>query len=303
MKNAIFSKLSIIKTLLLLLMISLIISGCILGCGIFKNNPGQQSEQTEQEDKIPKQLEAMELSLEKIFKAFGGPSVNSEEEKSDQKTQGKEKGAQANQSQDPNQQKEDNSQNSAEQGSSPQDQGKGQEKQENPWEQLTTELQNLHFNWNEYLPELSKKNSKKEVIEGFSNALNNLTKIAESKDKNTLLLATNQLYSQIPDIYSLYKTKAPSELKRLAYYTRNSILNSMAADWVKTSLDLEELKTRWSLVKTTVDKEQQENSAKLDLSIYELEKVIKEQNQDLVLIKGKITLANIETLQKSMEKK
>ncbi len=301
MKNPIFSKRIIIRAVPLLFIVFLIISGCILGCGILKNNPGQQSKQATQEDKIPKQLETMELSLEKIFKAFDGPSANSEEEKSDQKTQ--EKAAESNQGQDPNQQKQDNSKNSGEQGTSQKDQSKDQGKQKSPWEQLTSEIKNLHFSWNEYLPEVSKKGSKKEVIEGFSNALNNLTKVAESKDKNKILLATNQLYGQVPDLYSLYKTKAPPELRRITYYTRNSILTSMAADWVKASSDLEELKTRWSLVKNTVDQEQQEDSAKLDLSIYELEKVIKEKNQDLVQIKGKITLANIQVLQKSMEKK
>jgi hypothetical protein len=65
---------------------------------------------------------------------------------------------------------------------------------------------------------------------------------------------------------------------------------------------MDELKSAWSAVKTTL--EEQENEAiKLDLSITELEKVVKEENADLIEIKGKITLTNIEALQKLLQEK
>ncbi|MGI6451018.1 MAG: hypothetical protein ACOX3R_12330 [Desulfitobacteriia bacterium] len=44
-----------------------------------------------------------------------------------------------------------------------------------------------------------------------------------------------------------------------------------------------------------------DSTAKLDLSIYELEKVIKEQNAELVAIKGQLTLANITELNKAAQ--
>ncbi len=100
----------------------------------------------------------------------------------------------------------------------------------------------------------------------------------------------------------MYKTKSSPELKRVIFHTRNSVLHAMAKDWDKATADIEDLKALWSIVKNTISKEQQEDATKLDLSIYELEKVVKEKDSDLVEIKGKITMTNVDTMQESMEK-
>lgn len=312
MQNTVLKHKINLKIILLSLLGIFLIIGCITGCGMFKKNSNQQQNPEGQTDKIPKQLQNIESNIEKIFLTLGGPSLGAKEEKSDQTTdkdssksqesqgQGEEKQQESQGQQEQNEQKGSEGQK-PEQGEEP-GTSKKQAGEQDPWQQITQQIKNLHFSWNEYLPEAIKKGAKKEVIDGFSEALNKLTKITEDKGAVKSLLTANQLYSYVPDLYSLYKTKTSPEFKRLGYYARNSILTARSSDWTKASSDIEELKSTWALVKNTIDKKQQEDSAKLDLSIYELDKVVKEKNKNLTEIKGEITLTNIEALQKSMEK-
>ena len=62
------------------------------------------------------------------------------------------------------------------------------------------------------------------------------------------------------------------------------------------------LSSSWTLYKNAVPKDQQEDANKLDLSIYEFEKVMKEKNQPLIDIKGRVTLSNIQSLEQALEK-
>jgi len=260
-----------------------IISICVLsffllfllpGCGMISKLT-QPPPQEEQSEKIPKQLEELEKSIEKIFTAL------EEEEKKKENTD------------NPSEQASENEQNPSEQ-----DQKEEGQTTKDPWQQVKEEIQSLHVSWNGYMPELTKKGAKKELLDDFSEALNSLTKVTDSKDKNQVLLAANNLYQNIPDMVSLYKTKTSPELKRIIYYSRNIILYSEVEDWEKSTSAVEDLKSLWSLIQNTVAKEKQEDQMKLDLSIYELEKVVKQKNKELVKIKGNITLTNIEALQK-----
>lgn len=278
------------------------------GCGLLNKNPGQQSQQQEQTEKAPKQLEEIEKNIEKVFLALGGPALESKEEKEKQ-DQGQEK---QQEDQQQGEQKQEDKKSSEDQDQSKskdqeKDQGEQKDKQEtqappDPWQQVSQAIKSLHTGWNDYLPEVTKKGGSKELIDQFGTALNDLTKAADTKDKDKTLMAANAPYQRIPDLYSLYKTKASPELKRLIYYARNTVLLAKAGDWAKAGSNMEDLKSLWSLAENTIGKEQQEDAAKLDLSIYELEKVAKEKNGNLVEIKGKIALGNIGTLIEAMNK-
>lgn len=300
-KSSVYQKNKIISFVCVLMIILLILPGCAMLGKI----TGKQTQQEEKAEKIPKQLEDIEASIEKIFTAVKGPTVNAEEEEKSQQGQDSSQ-ALANQDNKDSTQSQDSqgSQDSqADKGSSSDQEGnKGSEASADPWQPVSKEITSLHFMWNEYMPEANKKGAKKETLEGFSDALNNLTQVTESKDKIKVMLAANNLYKNIPDLYSLYKTKISPEIKRMIYDARSSMLNSLTGDWPKAASDIEELKSSWALFKNTLEKEQQEDAAKLDLSILELEKVVKEKNQPLVDIKGKITLSNIAALEKSIKK-
>ncbi len=88
------------------------------------------------------------------------------------------------------------------------------------------------------MPEVSKKGASKELIDGFSDALNSLTEVAQTKDKNKTMLAVNKLYATMPDIYSLYQTKVSPGLKLITYTTRE-VVKEKNSDLVEKILRLQ----------------------------------------------------------------
>lgn len=274
------------------------------GCSLLNKDSGQQPQQQEQAEKAPKQLEEMEKNIENIFLALGGPALESQEQDQKQQKNGQEGKDQEKQEDDKSSQDQDQAKSEEQEKTQggQEDQQKETQAPPDPWQQVSDDIKNLHTGWNDYLPEVSKKGGSKDLIDQFGNTLNDLTKAADTKDKNKTFLAANNLYQAIPDIYSLYKTKTSPELKRLIYYTRNTILLTKTGDWDKAGSSMEDLKNLWSLAENTIGKDQQEETTKLDLSIYELEKVVKEKDANLVEIKGKITLTNIGTLISTLNK-
>jgi len=95
----------------------------------------------------------------------------------------------------------------------------------------------------------SKKNAGRNLIDGFSTALNSLTDTVISKNKTNTLLAASYLYAYIPDFYSLYRAETSPEIKRVRYYTRNAMLNAMTANWEQADSDMSNLKNVWNLYK------------------------------------------------------
>ncbi|MCX7923384.1 MAG: hypothetical protein N3B21_15445 [Clostridia bacterium] len=302
------------------------------GCSGSKQQqqPQTQSLQSEQQsDKVPEQLSAIEDNIENIFKTLNGPNVQTKEKKADD--QGKQEDTARNKEQEEgqgggkSQEQGGGEQNGGggeeggqEQGGEKQggqggeDQGgqKNQDKQQttqkpqpkDPWSDVNFNIRNLHYQWNSYMPTAVKAGANGALIDNFSNALNSLTTTALGKHRNNTLLAASYLYAFVPDLYSLYRTQSSPEIKRIRYYTRNSMLNAMTANWTQAESDINNLKSTWSLYKNTLGKDQQENSNKLDFSISELEKVVKARGQALTEIKGTVAISNIQDMEKAMKK-
>lgn len=294
------------------------------GCGQNKNQPSpkQQSAQSEnQSDMAPDQLKSIEDNIEKIFKTLEGPTMTEEQKVQENKPgkPGEEDGKEGGQDKpseeggeegEGGQQKEQSSQApspSASASPSPSPSASpspkaNQAAQKDPWTDVLSTAHNLHYQWSEYMPSAVTKGASRPLTDNFSNALNSLTNAIIAKNKASTLMASNALYQYIPDFYQLYKTKTSPEIKRVRYYTRNSVLDSEAANWTQAGTDMENLKASWSMYKNTVAPDQRDNANKLEYSISELEKVIKEKNQPLTEIKGRVVLANIKALEAASEK-
>jgi len=277
------------------------------GCGkSSQNQPAkmQASPGTEQQPgKVPDQLSGIENDIEKIVMAMNGPAVNVKDE-SQEKGRGQGPG-------DTQQQGTREQQGTAgteksgmqeQTGMQKQPQQTQQPQQQDPWEKVSRTVSDLHYRWNSFMPIAAKMGANRALIDNFSGSLNNLTVTAMEKNKMSSLLAASALYQYVPDFYSLFKTGTSPEIKRIRYFTRNAILNSMTANWAQADSDINNLKASWALCKNTLSKDQHDNANKLDFSIYELEKVIRDKNQPLSEIKGRIMMSNIEGLEKSLEK-
>jgi len=316
---------SLRSTYILIFVISLIICLPITGCGN-KNNGltgQQQSAQNEKnEDKVPQQLSGMEENIEGIITALNGPSVSKENEGSKNNTgtneedrekssptddpgsknnkedekKGSESDSESNSSESPSPAESTPSPNKGDTGNKPKSSPAKSQKQD-PWAKITPLVNSLHYQWNELMPDVSSKGAARELTDNFSNSLNNLTNTIITKNKDSTLMASNKLYSYIPDILYLYKSKTSPELKRIKYYTRDAVLNSLNPNWAVAEADITSLKSSWLTFKNTADKKLNEEVSKLDYSINELEKVIKDKNQPLIDIKGRVVLTNINALE------
>ncbi len=315
--------------ILFLLAATLSISVSLTACGK-SGAPPQAIQGTQQGEEVPEQLTSIENSIEKVIKALNGPAVSQEGEqgqdksnkKGSQGTQGSEEGStkQSPDKQSSDKQSSDKSsdekggsdkQGTGEESQKSKGQGnQGQEKPENkqpekpadPWETIAPLINSMHYQWNSFMPMAAKKGADKTLIDSFSNELNSLTSTIIGKNSTNVLMAASMLYSNIPDFYSLYRTSVSPEIKRIRYYTRNAMLNGYTSNWNQAGSDMSNLKAIWPLFKNTATKETQDSYNKLDFSIYELDKAILEKNQPITDIKGRVAMANIEALEKSMGK-
>ncbi len=323
------------STLIRISVVSLIILLPLTGCGSKKNDQTgqQQSAQNGQNnEEAPKQLADIEESIESIITALNGPSVpkevegsknaaNPDEENKEKGSTSDESGSKSNQegekksdegsdkskdsesksSESPSPSESTPSPKGSDTGSKPQS-SPSKSPQKDPWAQITPLVNRLHYQWNELRPDASSKGASRELTDNFSNSLNNLTNTIITKNKESTLMASNKLYSYIPDILYLYKSKTSPELKRVKYYTRDAVLNSYAPNWTVAEADITSLKSSLSTFKNTTDKKLNDDINKLDYSISELETVIKDKNQPLIDIKGRVVLTNINALEKASEK-
>lgn len=291
----------------------------LCACNQNKETPEPQAKQvkdTEESDKVPKDLENIESSIEKIIKALEGPAVSMKDEKEeDQQNQDKSssesEGQESEEKENNEENKEDegdkkensDDQNSDEQKSSEDSANKSEPQKtatpKDPWQEISSTINKLHYQWNSYIPSATKKNATRGLIDNFDNSLNNLTSTIVTKDKNNTLLAANNLYLFIPDFYMLYKTPTSPEIKRIRYYIRNIVLNAAILNWEQAGKDIVSLKATWAIYKNTIDPKNQDLASKLDYSIYELEKVVNENNIYLTDIKGRIAISNTEGVEKA----
>lgn len=309
-----------LKPSLSLLLIFIIACTLLIGgCKRKEQSPESQAKQmkgTEKSDKIPEDLEKIENSIEKIINVLEGPAVTIKSEED----QGKNKAGQSpkpksneKEAKEKSNEEEPRAEEKSQEYESESKEKKNTEEQKNsegsdsekgaaqkdPWQEISSITNQLHYEWNAYIPSAMKKNAGKDLIDKFDNSLNNLTSNAVTKDKNKTLLAANELYQYIPDFYMLYKTPSSPEIKRIRYYIRNAVLNASILNWDQARKDIENLKSSWAIYKNTINAQNQDLASKLDYSIYELEKVVNESNVYLTDIKGRIAISNTESIEKA----
>lgn len=260
-----------------------------------QSSESESSKSNSESEEVPSDLTEIENNIEMIEQTLDGPSIQTKQmQQTGQSTQSSE-GAQSGQ----------NDQSQQESQSSQQGQGQKQSQsssanQQDPMEKISAIVDKMHYQWNNLMPVAIKKGANKDLVNNFGNKLNDLSSTVVGKNKIKTLIAANQLYVYIPDLYLLFKSKLSPEIKRVQYYSRSAILNSLTANWTQATSDIGNLKSIWVVYKTSLNKDQQDIANKLDLSIYELEKVIKGKNQPLVNIKGKVEFSNIEALEKAI---
>jgi hypothetical protein len=290
-------------------------SGCSGGSGGQQQNAQLQAAQKKiSEEKESEKLKKLEEDIESLFETLGGPALKTKTGGGQEGKQGEESnqaGGQQEEKPQEDKQKEDGQKEGGQQEEKQQEgqkegnnEGKQQQveqksdikKDSDAWKKVDKTISSLHYQWNDLMPEITKKGADMKLVDAFDNSLNSLTTESESRDRSKVLTSANRLYSHIPDLFSLYRLKMSPELKRMVYYTRNMMLESEKDNWEQVGKDKESLEKSWSLLRNTLEDEQKKTGDKLDFSIYELKKVVSENNKQLAFIKGRIVLNNINEL-------
>ena len=305
-----YMKKMFVKTLSIFLALDVIqFTGCHNGSQ--DSAQSQSSQSSSEPDKLPADLTGLEDNVETIVKTLDGPAVQESESSQSGQSSSSQQSESSQSGQSSSSQQSESSQSgqssSSQQGSQSSQQsqtnGPSSSSQQDPMYKISSIVENMHYQWNNLMPEAIKKGANNDLVNNFDNSLNNLSSTVKGKNNTSIMMAANQLYAYIPDLYSLFQTKSSPQIKRMRYYARGAILNASTANWNQADSDINNLKAVWVLCKSGLSKDQQDLANKLDLSIYELEKVIKERNQPLVNIKGKIELSNTQALEKATENK
>lgn len=321
-------------TIVRLLVPIIIIATFLCACGNKEEDPStkrqsnESGKEADESSEIPKELYDLEDNIEKIIKILGGPSVEQQEDTSpEQKPQDNnsssnettkdDKGEESDTKKESTKNESENKTNKEEESKSKDKSDSGGDKgdsenqsddtkskdtsKKDSWSEISPIINGMHFTWNSYAPEASKKGASHEIINAFSSSLNGLTNSIVSKNVNFTLVSANNCYGDITKLFSIYKKQNISEVKKLKYHTRNVVLSSVSGDWNQANNNINDLKTIWSFVENSLGEENKKLASTLNFSIMELEKVVKEENQPLSNIKASITLFNIEEIDKKLK--
>lgn len=305
--EVIFLKLSMWKILIFILIISL--TPFIYGCSKQSQKPGQSSEQppkslTELETNIDLIIDSMDKEW-KVKQDQGSGQGASMRESTDVSSQGgQQSSGQGGQQGSPGQGSQQGGQAGSSQGgqqTSQQSSGQGGQQTQNPWEQADKTVKNIHMQWNEFQPEAVKSGVTQDSITIFSTILNNLTNDITNKNLIDTLNDANGLYKFIPEFLSHYKDKS-IDVKRLKYFTRDAMYKVRLEKWDLAEASVNQAKLLLPNIRANAKDENKSKYQSLEYSVYDLEKVVKEKQRNLVQLKGNIILENIKAIEKIIKK-
>lgn len=235
-----------------LIFIALLLSLTLLAsCSSFKKPSKSDSEQQGEEKEIPKELNELSKSIEKIEKTLQGlyekekkPEIENGEQNKNDNMEGessnkegedqKKSGGSENESKKQDEEKEEKLQIQLkpEELSKYEDQKKQieetkkKEKEEKEklksYDSLKEDVAELHNLWNAAEPKLIKNLIPQVSINNFENALNFFTNNMEIPDTYVNLVSLIELYRYIPDFSESYKTKYPPDIDRLKFAVKKN---------------------------------------------------------------------------------
>ena len=168
------------------------------------------------------------------------------------------------------------------------------------WEEINKKLEDIHNKWNSYETEGMKKGVTSEISNRFKDSLNALTSSIEGKNIIGIYDYSSQTMLNLSPIFGLYKDEIWGEINRLKYLTYQSYLNSLKGDDLKTIELLKSSEEDISKIRLKLEKNDSKIKIldKVNLSIEDMNKSLKENSIKLVRIKRDIIIKNLEELGK-----
>lgn len=281
----------------------------LTGCKLQKN----QSVKIQKKDKAPdslgdvsKGLQDILSNLEEIEKILDGTYIEEEKPKEEKKDSGS---SNTSQSQGSNQNSGNQDSNNSGKTNSDiktiedKEKKKAEEKADKllkTWQKIDKKIEDIHKKWNEYELEGLKKGITTERTDKFEESINALTKSIESRNIKEIYDYGSQSMLALGPIFELYKDEIAGEINRIKYATYQSYLNAIeekdneALDILKNSEE-EINKIRLKIEKDTSKIKVLD---KVNMSIVDMRKSLKEKSIKLYRIKKDVIIKNLEELGK-----
>lgn len=167
------------------------------------------------------------------------------------------------------------------------------------WPKLEKDIGKLHEQWNDFQSEAIKSGATLEMVNDFSDTLNELTVTLTRQELYEGLLAANNLYGKTVDFERLFKTESPPDSKKILYHERMAAYKILNNDDMGAKEAIDNAFMAWETVKPQV--KDMDAAGKVEFSLKELNRAIMEKDPNLIKIKTQIGEKNVRGVIKSME--
>ncbi|MDD3889465.1 MAG: hypothetical protein PHR65_06050 [Syntrophomonadaceae bacterium] len=261
-----------------------------------KESSGQKPEAPPETEKLLKDLDKIIQELDKMIKAQKMPSFQQKEGESSSASSGQK---QKDGSSQEGSQKEESA-SSSKQGGSKQQESASSSK--NPWPSINQGVKSIHQNWNQLEPEAVRAGLPVSSRDHWEKTLSSLTMAASKKNAEESLMATISLYQPFADIAQVFAMTLPPDFFRVKYEVMAAMQESMRQDWEKAALHIPKMQENWESLKVQAKDADPRLISCCEFALRDLEDAIKNQEMELVLIKGEISLDNLKKLEEKLKK-
>ncbi|QZY56508.1 hypothetical protein [Crassaminicella profunda] len=162
------------------------------------------------------------------------------------------------------------------------------------WKKINTTIVGIHNKWNVLEPQLTEQNVSLDIISGFEETLDTLTKHGIEQNYFATMTAANNLTSYLPKFMPYFKKEIPPTVYTLKYLTRNIVLQAAIENYAMSQESLNQIKEQSQTIKSDlIEKKAKATADKFDASLINLEKSIEKKDIHLIKINASIVMKNI----------
>ncbi len=171
------------------------------------------------------------------------------------------------------------------------------------FEQLKKDVIELHSLWNAFEAKAISQFIMQSSINDFENALNNLTKAVKDSDAYQSLLQVTQLYKYLPDFYLVYTYEAPPEIGKLRFAAKKIYLLGEKGEYDAALEALDYMAGVWLLTRPKLNEDSKDLINQFEFAVSDLKTAIDEKNSMIISAKTEVIIKVADELEKTNKKK
>ena len=171
------------------------------------------------------------------------------------------------------------------------------------FEQLKKDTIALHGLWNAYEAKAVSLVMMQSSIKDFEESLNALTKSIDKENVFQSLLDVTQLYKFLPDFYLTYTNESPPEIGKIRFAIKKIELLSENKNYTGAKEVSDYLKGAWMQTRPKLNKDSKDMINQIEFATSDLSDAIKAKDDTIIKAKAEIILKVLDKLEKANGKK